>query len=111
MKNKLFVFAGKPGVGKTTVIKSLFPDEKIIDILPFVMQFQIDGDVPEEKTFLGYQAMYQHIAQHGDDLNVVEIGTNYPVLNISELQKLNQKYQVKIFLCDAAKETLRARAQ
>ena len=57
MKNKLYVFAGKPGAGKTTIIGKLFPDRKIVDVLTFIEVFRIAESriIPEEKTIIAYQ--------------------------------------------------------
>jgi len=112
MKNKLYVFAGKPGAGKTTIIGKLFPDRKIVDVLTFIEVFRIAESriIPEEKTIIAYQNMYEHLAQINEPEVVLEIGTNHPELNISELNKLNERYDILIFLCDADKEICYQRA-
>jgi len=110
MKNKLFVFAGKPGVGKTTIINKIFPDKKIVDVLTFIEVFRINNIVPEEKTIVAYQNMYQYLANIDESEMILEIGTNHPELNIIELSKLSDKYDIRIFLCDADKETCYQRA-
>ena len=112
MKDKLYVFAGKPGVGKTTTISKLFPGKKIVDVLSFIEVFRIAESqiIPEEKTIIAYQNMYEHLATINEPEVVLEIGTNHPELNIAELNKLNKRYDILIFLCDLDKETCYARA-
>jgi len=110
MKNKLVVFAGKPGAGKTTIINKIFPDKKIVDVLTFIEVFRVGKIVPEEKTIIAYQNMYKYLAELDEPEMILEIGTNHPELNIDELSKLNDKYDVIVFLCDADKETCYLRA-
>lgn len=110
MKPKLFVFAGKPGVGKTTIIGKIFPDKKIVDVLYFIEVFRVDGVVPEDKTLTAYENMYRQLADIDESEVILEIGTNHPELNISELEKLRDRYDITIFLCDADRETCYARA-
>lgn len=109
-KDKLLVFAGKPGAGKTTIIKKLFPKDLIIDVLPFVKAFRIGKKVPEEKTIIAYQNMYRYLASIKKPKIILEIGTNHPELNISELKKLQNNYNIKIFLCDASRKNCYQRA-
>ena len=60
-KKKLLVFIGKPGSGKTTLIQKIFPDQKIVDVLPFVLAYKVGGILPEEKTIEGYRDMYKYL--------------------------------------------------
>lgn len=105
----LLVFMGKPGSGKTTLIKELFPKKKIIDVKPFVLAYEVDGQVPEKKTVLGYRDMYKEISEKHADMAILELGTNHPALNIEELQKQAEVREVHIFLCTASVDTLRER--
>lgn len=109
-KGKLFVFAGRPGVGKTTIIKELFSKETIVDVWPFVEVWRVEGKVLEEKTIVAYQNMYYYLIGIKKPRVILEIGTNHPELNISELEKLQNDYEIKIFLCHASKESCYQRA-
>jgi len=110
-KGKLFVFAGRPGAGKTTIIKKLFFQETIVDVLPFVEKFRVEGKVIEEKTIVAYQNMYCYLVNIKKPKVILEIGTNHPELNISELTKLQDNYEIKIFLCHTSKESCYQRAR
>jgi dephospho-CoA kinase len=109
MANKLLVFTGKPGVGKTTLISAAFPDKKVIDVRPFVIAYRVNNIVPEEKTIDGYKDMYKHLADLNDPLLILELGTNHPELNISELKKLSNTRDIHLFLCNADTNTCRER--
>ena len=109
-KRKLLVFAGKPGVGKSTIIKRLFPELHVVDVEPFVMEFQVNGFINEDKTLLGYQNMYAHITQIDQPIVVLEIGTNHPDFNVQSLHALTKTHDVRLFLCEASRETCTARA-
>jgi dephospho-CoA kinase len=108
-RNRLIVFIGKPGACKSTLIANIFSSYKFVDVLPFVKFFETNGVIPEEKTLIAYHKMYQSIDKIKDQNVVLEIGTNYPELNVSNLEKLQQEYDIFLFLCEASKETCRAR--
>lgn len=110
MKSKIFVFIGKPGCGKTTLISHVFSKGEIIDVLPFVKAFEKNGIVPERKTRLAYHKMYDSIKQIKKFPLIIEIGTNHAELNIKELAKLRNNYKLEIFLCDAKIDVCRERA-
>ncbi len=109
-KKRLYIFAGKPGAGKSTIIKNIFPNKTCVDVLPFVEQFRVDGKVPEEKTETAYRNMYRHLKTAEDRLIILEIGTNHPELNISEIEKLQNIYTPTMFLCDASRDICYQRA-
>lgn len=110
VKNKLVVFIGKPGVGKTTLIKKIILNYKFIDVFPFIRSFEVNGVVPEEKTLTAYEKMYQYIDRTKNENIVLEIGTNHPELNVTNLEKLQKQYNVYLFLCQASNEICRQRA-
>ena len=58
MAYKLYVFIGKPGSGKSTLIKYVFSGTvPYLDVAPFVKQQVVDGLVPEKQTINGYRAL------------------------------------------------------
>jgi hypothetical protein len=105
MKRKLVIFAGKPGIGKSTLIKALFKNHTIVDVLPFVKAYEINGKVVQEKTLQAYKDMYKYIESLKDEEVVLEIGTNHPDINIANMNKLKDEYDVKLFLCEASHAT------
>lgn len=110
-KNDLIVFIGKPGAGKSTLIKSVFSDQKIVDVLPYAMKHKKGSKIPETQTIHAYQEMYEHIGNRKSETDIIlELGTNHPELNVKELGKLKGKFNLKIFLCDAPKHVCRERA-
>ena len=108
-KNQLLVFIGKPGVGKTTLLKELYPDSRIIDVKTFVLAYEKDGQVPEEKTEQAYHDMYSRISDQTDDFLVLEMGTNHPNVNVDELKKLSTNWNIFIYICIASVDTLKKR--
>lgn len=110
-KKKLVVFFGKPGVGKSTLIEETFPENKVVDVKPFVLAYKENDALPEEKTIDGYKDMYKALTGTEDDLIVLELGTNHEAYNIEQLQIMASECQLFIFLCTASVETLRQRIQ
>ena len=104
-KPRLIVFAGKPGVGKSTIIKRLFDGIKIVDVRPFVLPYYDNKETFEENTLLAYKEMYEHVSSLKEPLIILEIGTNHPEFNIEQLKKLQEQYDVVLILCDASVET------
>ena len=97
-KHKLLVFIGKPGVGKTTLIKKEFSKTKFYDVKPYIIPHVGDGKWPEEKTLDCYKKMYQDINKEEEDI-VLEIGTNHAEFNIAELESLQQRFRLVIIIC------------
>ena len=108
-KPKLIVFIGKPGSGKTTLIKKVYPGCHIVDVLPFVLAYEIDGALPEDRNLDGYKDMYKHLMELDKEKIILELGTNHPEYNVEQLKSLQEKYQVIILLCEASIETCRQR--
>ncbi|MBI5037283.1 MAG: 50S ribosome-binding GTPase [Candidatus Kerfeldbacteria bacterium] len=106
---QLLVFMGKPGVGKTTLINELFPGHTIIDARPFVLKYMVDGEIPEDKTILGYRDMYAALGKLTDPIIILELGTNHEQLNVKQLAAFAQQADVRVFICTASVETLRKR--
>lgn len=110
-KSRLIVFIGKPGAGKSTLIKACFPTIKHTDILPFVMKYKKDNLLQENKTLLAYCEMFQNLIAeltHKHDM-ILEIGTNHAEFNIKNLKKIAKDFNVIIFLCLASIENCRKR--
>ena len=107
----IHVFIGKPGVGKSTLIREAFPGEKIRDVRPYIRAFEKDGKVPEEKTLEGYENFYLDLENAPAENLVVELGTNHPEFNIGKLSILAGKKGARVFLCDASVDTCRSRAE
>lgn len=110
-KKKLFVFLGKIGAGKTTLIKEAFEGVPLVDVKPFVRAYWEGDTVPEEKTLQAYQDMYVKLKELEDPEVVVELGTNHNDYNIRHLKVLSQQRLVHLFLCIASVETLRQRLE
>jgi predicted kinase len=110
-KSRLIVFIGKPGAGKSTLIKACFPAIKHTDVLPFVMKYKKDNLLQENKTLLAYRKMYENLIAeltHKHDM-ILEIGTNHAEFNIKNLKKIAKEFNVIIFLCLASIENCRKR--
>jgi hypothetical protein len=110
---RLIIFAGKPGIGKTAIIDRIKDGYRVIDIWPFMIPYSDPqtGVPPEEKNIFGYQDMYKHIAGLEGEEVILEIGTNYPEVNVREMVQLAKRYDVQVLLCDAPVEVIRARGQ
>lgn len=107
-KPKLFVFIGKPGVGKTTLIKHAFSDQKFFDVKPYIVPHVKNDKWPEDKTLACYRQMYRDIEKTNEDI-VLEIGTNHAEFNINHLAKLQSKFEIIVVLCDLTNEETRKR--
>lgn len=106
---RLFVFFGKPGVGKTTLIQAALPTYRRVDVRPFVRAYGVSGVMPEEKTLIGYQDMYRYLGGLNEQVVVLELGTNHPEFNVQQLVQLQPKRDIHLFLCTASVETCRQR--
>jgi len=107
-KPKIYVFIGKPGVGKTTLIKKVLPNIKYIDVKSYIVPHVINDKWPEEKTLDCYKKMYEDINQVNEDL-ILEIGTNHAEFNVSQLERLQKMFQVVVILCILSIEENRKR--
>lgn len=105
-QKKLIVFFGKPGAGKSTIIRETFAQERIVDVKDYVLRYRAGDDVPEEKTIDGYRDMYRFVISLKDPVVVLELGTNHPVYNVEQLKALGASRVVVIFLCTASVDTL-----
>lgn len=103
---KLLVFIGKPGVGKSTLIKNAFPKHIPVDVLTFIYEFRNpDGSTQEDKLIISYQKMYEHLNSIKDDFILLEIGTGFPEFNTSTLKSIEKEYNLTIYLCTASEAT------
>ena len=107
--NRLNVFIGKPGSGKTSIIKKLFPNKTAVDVYPFVIALHDGVEVTDQAALEGYDAMYKHLLELDEQEVILELGTNHPELNVSEVKKLTKTYFVSVFLLEADKDTCRSR--
>lgn len=108
-RRSLIVFAGKMGVGKTTLIRAAFPDAVHVDVYPFVHAYGQGHAIPEDKTILGYRDMYHYVAGLTVPVVTVELGTNHPELNARNIRELSTHYVLQVFFCMASEATCRAR--
>lgn len=108
MAHNFYVFIGKPGSGKSTLIKQVFSDNvPHLDVAPFVKAHAVDGFIPEEKTFNGYCSLYDYcktIITEKPSV-ILELGTNHAAFNIQQLCSLQEKHKIIVFLCHARVET------
>lgn len=112
VKQKLIVFAGKPGTGKSTFIRELFPNANKIDVQPFIMKYTDQyPEVPEEKKLDGYRKMYSSLERNNSDVIVMELGTNYPEFNVKKLSQLQKFRDIFIVICDAPNDVCRQRVK
>ena len=111
-KNRLIVFAGKPGVGKSSIIERISHGWTVIDVWHFMVPHIKTGEVPpEEKNILAYQMMYEYVAEIDASRLILELGTNCPVVNVAGLLRLINRYEIDVLLCEAPVELCRERLQ
>lgn len=105
-KRRLIVFAGKPGAGKSSIIKKISNGYRVVDVWDFHRPNLGSGGVPPKgKNILGYQAMYQHLATLHEPRIILELGTSNSDLNVRELSTLLPTYEIDILLCVASENT------
>lgn len=109
-KQKLYIFAGKPGSGKTTILKKLFPRARYVDILHFYNKVHVRGKILEKHTRKAYESLYASIDRMEDKVVVVEIGAKHPALSVRQIDRLQKRYDVRLFLCDASRTVCYERA-
>ncbi len=101
MKPKLFVFIGKPGAGKSTIIRKLFPRREVVDVAPFVLKTKRRGAVSDSNSLRGYRNMYQEFWKK-KTIRALEIGTGFPAFNVRQLKKMTAKFDITVFLLDVS---------
>jgi guanylate kinase len=111
-KNRLLVLAGKPGVGKSSIIQRISDGWTTIDVWHFLVPLIESGEVPpEEKNIIAYQLLYEYLTALNLPRVILELGTNYPELNVSALAELQDRYEIDVLLCHASIDTCRKRLQ
>ncbi|MCL5411020.1 MAG: ATP-binding protein [Patescibacteria group bacterium] len=99
---KLVVLCGHVGSGKSTLA------EKIIDQAPGFAFFDVfskikkykdkNGTIAKELSNKAYQELYDEISKKDGDI-LLEIGVNHSDFNFKQLNKLKNKFDIKIFFC------------
>jgi broad-specificity NMP kinase len=111
-KNRLLVLAGKPGVGKSSIIKKIGAGWTVIDVWHFLVPLIESGEVPpEEKNIIAYTSLYEYLTALDTPRVILELGTNYPELNASSLVELSTRYEIDILLCHTSIDICRERLQ
>ncbi len=110
-KKRLVVFAGKPGVGKSSIIEKVRHGWTVIDVWHFIVPQIESGEAvpPEWKNVVAYEALYEYIEALDVPRLIVELGTNYPVMNTLQLVRLLHRYEIDVLLCDVRLEVCRER--
>lgn len=97
---KLYVFIGKPGCGKTTILKSL--GVKYYDVLHHIKRyFNHDGRMDEANTIKAYQDLFKELREVQEEKVFLELGTNHAEFVMKNLQELSSSagYSVLLFFC------------
>ena len=104
----LLVFIGKPAIGKTTLIRHVFPGAEVIDVKSFVRSYRVQGHVPEIDTARGYEDMYNYISSLKGPC-ILELGTGHAEMNTLKLRGASDRFHVVAIFCEASEETCKRR--
>ena len=99
--NKLIVLIGRPGCGKSTLVKEFLKENlgyTDIDVWTYIKVLQTEEGVPEDKIFDRYKLMYDEIELLNQDI-ILEIGTNFFEFNINRLHQLSNTRNVYPVFC------------
>lgn len=107
--NRLVVFIGYPGAGKTTLANYILErheDYVMHDVLSYIEEYKDENGflVNESDAILAYQDMYKDLIAKNANV-ILELGTNYPEFNVSQLKDLSLSRNVSVFLCVLDKDT------
>ena len=84
---KLYVFIGKPGCGKTTVLKHL--GVKYHDVLSHIKKyFDASGRMDEANTIKSYQELFTELKGLSSENIFLELGTNHAEFVMKNIQEL-----------------------
>ncbi|MFH1275516.1 MAG: hypothetical protein ABIH82_00230 [Candidatus Woesearchaeota archaeon] len=93
---KLYVFMGKPGCGKTTILKSL--GVKYYDVLYHIKRyFDENGRMDEANTIKAYHDLFKELKGLNEEKVFLELGTNHTEFVMKNLQEL--QVETTIFFC------------
>ncbi len=94
--NKLYVFIGKPGCGKTTILKRL--GIRYYDILSHIKRyFDKNGRMDEANTIKAYQDLFAELKGLSEEKIFLELGTNHAQFVMENLRNLG--FETTLFFC------------
>lgn len=105
---KLFVFFGKPGAGKSTIIHAALSNVPAYDVASIILTGH-SHPIQPEVPWNAYQQIYLDILAQPLRDRVMEMGTSYPEFNCAQLKKLTEYFSVRVWLCAAGIPTLQLR--
>lgn len=92
----LYVFIGKPGCGKTTILKHL--GVKYHDVLYHIKKyFDASGRMDEANTIKAYQELFAELKGLSNEKIFLELGTNHAEFVMKNIHELG--FETTIFFC------------
>ena len=101
---RIIVFTGKPGSGKSTLIKNSFHNnESMLDIIYFARKYAKDKILHPADEELAYREFHNEIEKTLalNEFLILEFGTGCSELNFKKLMEWKNNHDIFIFLCDA----------